>query len=230
MKTLLFPTLACCFLTQTIANGAVIYEFNSSPGAATVLSDANAGQDATFSLGLGVDAGSNLNYLGLSATTDLANNFTFDVVISPAGNTNDISVAATNGSLVEGGSQFSTGDGIVITVSNISDSNIVLDGFTNFGTDFSGTGEGFTIAGVTYLRGTVTNGDGDPRRGIILPGGTATTPGLLAGSSVQVDFDGASVGLRGFAIQFTDNNIPEPSAALLLGLGLAGFGLRRRRQ
>ena len=230
MKNPLFPILACCFSTQSIANGAVIFEFNSSPGAGTVLSDANAGQDATFSLGDGVDAGSALNYLGLSGTTDLGNAFTFDVVVSPAGMTTDVSVAPNNGSLVEtGGPQFATGDGILITVSNISDSDIVLDGFTNFGTDFSGTGEGFTIDGVTYLRGTDTNGDDDPRRGIILPGGSATEPGLLTGNSAQVDFVGTSVGLRGFAIQFTDNTVPEPSAALLLGLGLVGFGSRRRR-
>ena len=126
--------------------------------------------------------------------------------------------------------QFATGEGILISIANISDPNIVLDGFTNFGTDFSGAGEGFTIEGVTYLRGTATNGDTDPRRGIILPGGNATEPGLLPQSSVQVDFVGDSVGLRGFAIQFTDNTVavPEPSAALLLGL--AGFGLLSRRR
>lgn len=227
----------CCFLAGSTASGSVIFEFNSSPGAATTLSQANAGQDATYSLGLGVVSGSNLDYLGLSGTSDLGNAFTFDVEISPAGNSTGVVVAGTNGSLVEtGGAPFSTGDGIIITVSNISDPNIVLDGFTNFGTDFSGTGEGFTIAGVTYLRGTNTNGDNDPRRGIILPGGSATIPGLLAQSSVQVDFNGTalqgdSVGLRGFAIQFTDNTpvvVPEPSSALLLGL--AGFGLLGRRR
>ena len=148
------------------------------------MNDANAGQDATFSLGDdGMIDGSALNYLGLSGVTDLGNTFTFDVVVSPAGATTDVRVATNNGSLVEGAGTFSDGDGILITVSNISNPEIVLDGFTNFGTDFSTTDEGFTIGGVSYIRGTDTNGDSDPRRGIILPGGTATVPGLLAVSS-----------------------------------------------
>ena len=229
MKDKFFLTCALSFFSGSIANGAIILEFNSSPGPATDLIDANAGQDAEISFDTSVVSGVNLNFTGVSATTDLGNAFTFDVVVAPVGTAMGIVQSTTNRSIVgSSNTPFETGDGLIITISNISDPNIVLDGFTNFGSDFSGTGEGFTIAGVTYLRGTATNGDSDPRRGIILPGGTATVPGLLAGSSVQVDFNGASVGLRGFAVQFTDNTIPEPSAVLLIGLASLGMLGRRR--
>ena len=231
---------AFCLIAHSVANGSVIYEFNSSSGDAATLTDANAGEDTAYGFNSFVANGSNLEFLTVGAVTDLGNPFTFDVVISPAGNSTGVTTAANNGSIVQTSStQFGTGDGIGIAVSNISDPNIVLDGFTNFGTDFSGGGEGFTIEGVTYLRNTATNGDNDPRRGIVLPGGTlgnganqpvGAVPGLLAQSSVQVDFNGASVGLRGFAIQFTDNTaVPEPSAALLFGLGSLGLLGRRRR-
>ena len=101
MKKTLFLLFACCFLAESTANGSIILEFNSSPGAGTVLNDPNAGQDATVSLGSGIVSGSNLDYTGVMATTDLGNAFTFDVLVSPTGNSTGVAVAANNGSLVD---------------------------------------------------------------------------------------------------------------------------------
>jgi len=190
----------------------------------------------------GVASGNNFLFddvLLTDPTTGVA--FTFDLNFTPGDGVP--SVAATgviNGSLGEGSppNTFEDGDVITVSVTDINPVNggdiVNLDGFVQFGTDNSGTGEGFNVNGIDYIRDTDTNGDDDPRQGIALPatGANSTLTGtpLLELSSVDIAFIGDSVSLRGVAVEFsTTAAVPEPSSIALLSFGVVGLMARRRR-
>ena len=98
--------------------------------------------------------------------------------------------------------EFADGDIFTITVDNVTN-GIIFDGFADIGTSDTAAGEGFSIGGTSYIRDTDTNGDNDPRNGVIFADGTQ------AGPTLTVTSVGTSA-LRGVALQFSD-----PSGVLL---------------
>ena len=208
---------------------SVIIEFQDSLTTAPPTGLSDQPEDASVFWSAGTVVGNDLVFNDLMATTTTGTSFTFDLTVFAGTGVGQIFAAdgALNGALSEvdsgetDGSLFEDGDTITISISDIQGS-VTFDGFVNFGTDNSGNGEGFNVDGTDYIRGNVTNGDADPRQGIALPGG------ILAQDSVDISFVGASVNLRGVAVQFS-STVPEPSSALLLGLTGVGFLLRRRK-
>ena len=91
-----------------------------------------------------------------------------------------------------------------ITVDNVTN-GVIFDGFADIGTSDTAAGEGFSIGGTSYIRDTDTNGDTDPRNGVVFTGGTA------AGPTLTVTSIGTSA-LRGVALQFSAS-----SGGVLLG-------------
>ena len=170
-------------------------------------------------------------------TTGVA--FTFDLNFTPVTGVTSVSATgAINGSLGEDSptNTFEDGDIITISVTDINPVNagdiVNFDGFVQFGTDNSAVGEGFTVNGIDYIRGTATNGNSDPRQGINLPAGTNSTltgTPLLAQSSVDIESIG-TISLRGVAVEFSSTAaVPEPSSIALLSFGVVGLMARRRR-
>jgi len=171
--------------------------------------------------------------------------FSFDITFTPdmVGGSGELNVDTANGSLffiAEGtapamANEFNNGDIYSITVSNVVTTTpatpgtaVVMTGFTNLGLSDTAVGEGATIGGTTFLRGTDTNGDGDPRQGLhfATSGGPQGT-GIITGSTLQVTSEGTT-SLRGVALNFEAVAIPEPSSTALLGL--AGLALCARRK
>lgn len=159
-----------------------------------------------------------------SRTGDTVGIESFDYTLTISAGTGVTDVSTGAGGILNNGSQF--GDGDTVTFSVVVDSgNVVFDGFTNFGTNFgNASGEGFTVAGVSYVQGTSVNGDSDPRHGIAISGG------IIASDTVDwtaVTVDGVS--LRGFALQFSA--VPEPNAyGLIAGLLSVGAIVSQRRR
>ena len=164
-------------------------------------------------MNLGDQTGVDLVFDDVSITSGLGT-YTFDLTVTPGNGVGEISATddVFNASLAEidagaaASSLFEGGDVITVSVSDVQ--GATFDGFVNFGSDNSGTGEGINVNGIDYIRGVDTNGDADPRQGIALP-----APGILDQNSVDITFIGDSVSLRGFALQFTQSN----SNSFLLG-------------
>ena len=100
--------------------------------------------------------------------------------------------------------QFANGDIFTITVNNVTN-GVAFDGFTNIGTADSANGEGLIIDGVSFIRGTATNGDSDPRFGVVFNG-------TQAGPTLTVESVGTTA-LRGVALQFSSSGGPPVGAA-----------------
>lgn len=205
-----------------------VIEFQDSLTSSSPTGLADQPEDVGVFFSAGDQSGTGLVFDDFMATTTSGTSFTFDLTITAGTGVEEIFVAdgLLNGALSEldagetDGSLFEGGDTITISISDIQ-GDVTFDGFVNFGTDNSGNGEGFNVNGIDYIRGSVTNGDADPRQGIALPGG------ILAQNSVDISFIGPSVNLRGVAVQFS--SVPEPSSTLLLGLAGVGFLLHRRK-
>lgn len=151
--------------------------------------------------------------------------FTYTFTIAAGTGVTDLTTAGANmGQTGSANNQFDHGDQITLTVSDISNANVVFDGYVGFGVNFGASGIGYNIAGTDYIQGSGT----DPRFG-------AAPDSIVASSSALVtylnnfDNDALASNLRGVALQFS--SIPEPSSyALLAGcFGLASVMLRRRR-
>lgn len=157
--------------------------------------------------------------------------FSYTVTMTAGANLTDLGQSLGGlGDVGSTGGTFQDGDVLTIEVAVTDNVNVVFDGFVNFGLNFNGTGDGFNIAGIDYIRGTATNGDSDPRHGIAISGG------ILASSSADITFiassgtpgDDSNI-LRGIAYQFS--TVPEPASAALIGsLFALGFVCTRRKR
>ena len=184
-------------------------EFQDSFAGSLPLGLADQPEDFAFSLTnmfLGDQSGVDLVFDDVSITT-AGGTYTFDLTVTPGNGVGEISAVDNefNSSLAEidagakASSLFEGGDMITVSISDVQ--GATFDGFVNFGSDNSQAGEGINVNGIDYIRGTATNGDNDPRQGIALP-----APGILAQNSIDIEFIGDSVSLRGFALQFTQSN------------------------
>ena len=146
----------------------------------------------------------------ISVSDETIGDFTFDISIELTNGIqsvdldenpgNNIFLSAGTEPLPE--NEFANGDIFTITVDNVTN-DVVFDGFTDIGTSDTGSGEGFSIGGIDYIRDQDTNGDTDPRNGVIFADGTQ------AGPTLTVTSIGTSA-LRGVALQFRD-----PSAVVV---------------
>ena len=235
--------------SASLCQAAVIVDFGDSQGTGQgqgLVDTFPFRQSITF-WQTGTESAGDLLFTDIAATDPATGTaFTFDLTVSAILGIDQVSAngGQINGSLGEtvgmatAVTNFTDNDEITITVSNISVATVSFDGFVNFGTDSSGTGEGFNVNGIDYIRGTDTNGDTDPRQGVNLPTGgavsaIATRGGapspLLVQNSVDISFIGDSVGLRGISLEFSDA-IPEPSSTLLIGIGSLSLLARRKRK
>jgi len=194
------------FSTSAWLNGQTIVEVGSS------LSDTPQDEQFEF-VGNTTFSGGTGFLSGLSVTGSAVGDFTFDVTIAPVNvaGTGELNFDAnfiSEGNSSTTNNQFNNGDVFSITVSNVVTTapvavgeSVVFDGFTNIGTADTGTGEGIEINGVSYLRGTSTNGDNDVRFGVAFPGG------IVAGPTLIVESVGTTA-LRGVALRFL-SSVPQ---------------------
>ena len=136
--------------------------------------------------------------------------FEFDITIALTTGIQsvDLDVNAGNniflsaGTAPDAANEFADDDIFTITVGNVTN-GVVFDGFTNIGTADSANGEGLIVGGVSYIRGAATNGDNDPRNGVVFTGGTQLGPALTVESV-------GTTALRGVALQFSSSGGPGP--------------------
>ena len=160
------------------------FAFNAGVGSATIsVPDPTIG-DFTFDISLELTNGIQSVDLDANDGPNAGNNF-LSAGIEPAAD-----------------NEFADGDIFTITVDNVTN-GVIFDGFTNIGTADTAEGEGISIGGTSFIRGVDTNGDNDPRNGVIFADGTQ------AGPTLTVTSVGTSA-LRGVALQFSD-----PSGVLL---------------
>ena len=142
----------------------------------------------------------------ISVSDETIGDFTFDISIELTNGIqsvdldenpgNNIFLSAGTEPLPE--NEFANGDIFTITVDNVTN-DVVFDGFTDIGTSDTGSGEGFSIGGIDYIRDQDTNGDTDPRNGVIFPDGAQAAPTLTVTSV-------GSSALRGVALQFSSSS------------------------
>ena len=241
--------------SAVLCEAATIIDFGDSLASAppTGLGDTSGFRDSIVFWNTGTQSAGDLVFTGVAGTDSTTGiSFTFDLTVSNGTGVPQVGASnAINGSLGEAlgiglaVNTFEDGDTITVAVSNVTPDDpsggaVSFDGFVNFGTDNSGTGEGFNVNGIDYIRGTATNGDSDPRQGISLPTGGAVSAiatrlgnvasPLLVQNSVDISFIGASTSLRGVSLEFSSAVIPEPSSTLLIGLGSLSLLARRKRK
>ena len=142
------------------------------------------------------------------------------------------------GSLID--NEFADGDVFNITISNVTTTApgaglgpVTFAGFSNIGTadTANNAGEGINVDGQDHTRGgTATNGDNDPRQGLVFQSGQPgpTNTGLVSGPTLSVRSLGTT-SFRGVALSFEAAAVPEPTSAVFLGLGGLALFARRRR-
>ena len=128
--------------------------------------------------------------------------------------------------------EFANGDVFNITISNVTTTApgaglgpVTFAGFSNIGTadTANNAGEGINVDGQDHTRGgTPTNGDNDPRQGLVFQSGIVSGPTLSVRSLGTTSF-------RGVALSFEAAAVPEPTSAVFLGLGGLALFARRRR-
>ena len=199
----------------TVTHGIGLDSFPASNVTAVVLTS----WGATGTQGL------SLSYTGIAGTIDGVN-FTYDITVTrfgvngalPDGLRVSNSFGAT-GSLFEAdgpaaGKRFDADEGVSIAISNISNVNVVFDGFTAVGADFTGPGQGWNVNGTDYIRGATL----DPRETVALNG------------APEAAFNAYSIGpthLRNVEFQFS--KVPEPSSVALCGAACLLWFVRRRQ-
>lgn len=201
------------------ADASVIHEFGSGLSSVS--------EDVFFSEAAGSEVSGELvwNVIGETVGTQT---FDYTLTITPGSGVAALTFSGNNmGQDGSTNNQFDPGDVITITVSGISNSNVLFDGLVGLGTNFNGGSNGYEVGGLTYIQGSGGTGTGDPRNG-------AAPEAIVAGPSIDVTFitigTATLVGnLRGVALQFSENLIPEPASAILL-LGLTAPALVRRRK
>ena len=103
--------------------------------------------------------------------------------------------------------------GFFVVVENISDTNVVFDGFTQFGVSNAGTGEGATVNGNAYTRADAS-----------------VEPAWVLSGSPEPTFFYTTIGVTsGRYVEFQFSTIPEPSSSVLFGIGAFALILRRSR-
>jgi len=103
--------------------------------------------------------------------------------------------------------------GFFVEIENISDANVVFDGFTQFGTSSTGIGEGATVNGNAYTRTDAS-----------------VEPAWVLSGAPEPTFFYSTIGItNGRYVEFQFSTIPEPSSSALLGIGVCALILRRRR-
>lgn len=213
MKKLLLTTASVAVFAAT-ANAATIHVFAGDP-ALDLSAPATVGDK-------GITWGTE-SLTGITGTADGVD-FTYNLTFS--------SNASLNGDILadEGGADFTDGESysLIVTITSQTGGTVSFDGLTNFSTSNTAGGEGVTVGGVTYLRGTATNGDSDPRNGVIITGGIVAPTGV--GSDTITFTSVNTTRLEAAAFQFTGTAaVPEPSSTALLGLGGLALILRRRK-
>ena len=238
-----------------IINNLILFStFILSANAATIAVD-NLDPDTSSSNGFTIttttDTATDTVTYSFSQTADLDGGsiddiFTFDLVVNAytdstfdgtdvtLGSTNGIPNTITPNTITQNwhNNTYDDGDTIRFTVNNISyidgegDEDIVFNGFSSIRSVSFDNGTVSTPTGdIDYyvgLNGAATiTGDPSFNIDLITSNGASDTLYLTAG--------GGPVRLRDLDFTFDTVPVPEPSSAILLGLGLSGVMLHRKR-
>ena len=188
-----------------------------------------ASANATINHGVGTGKTTTWADMGITATTTQASyaktgvvgsvdgeDFTYTLTVSAAGNSTALSLNSALNSIENVGdnAKFTVGDGFAVTISGISNANVVFDACTSFNVNNSGTTEGLTVAGIHYFAGD-NNLTGAP---------IAAFEAIATQSN---DATLASVNSKDVNFQFS--TIPEPATlGMVAVVGGAILYIRRR--
>lgn len=147
------------------------------------------------------------------------------VTVDGVGFSGNSGLYAVGGSYAEGGGTFGVGTGVILFSYSTGIQGVLPAAYSAFGVDVRGYDESSTAFSITFSDGESFNVTANNPGGVFFG---ALLDNAVTGFSIVPT--GSYVAIDNVAFGDTGNNVPEPASLALVGLGLAGLAVSRRRK